>query len=73
MVVLSLRICIYTHPLGNAPGMRGAAALGSHFERHLVLLQLHVPVHAGHLQRRASHGTAELQQPCMDDTTLLSS
>jgi hypothetical protein len=63
--VLCLRINDrrYTHPLGDAPGMRGAPALGTHFERHLVLLQLHVPVHARHLQRRVSHGAAELQEP----------
>ena len=49
-----------THPLGDAPGVRGAPALGAHFERHLVLLQLHVPVHARHLQRRTRHGAAKL-------------
>jgi hypothetical protein len=54
---------VRTHPLGDAPGVRGAPALGAHFEGHLVLLQLHVPVHARrHLQRRARHGAAVLHR-----------
>ena len=49
-----------TYPLRDAPGVRRAAALGPHFERHLVMLQLQVPVHAGHLQRRRARHAAEL-------------
>lgn len=62
LCLYSLRIYERTHPLGDAPRVRGAPALGPHFERHLVLLQLQIPVHAGHLKRRARHGAAELQR-----------
>lgn len=42
-----------TDPLGDAPWMSGAAALGTDSAGDGVMLHLHVIVHAGHLQRRA--------------------
>ena len=42
-----------TDPLGDAPRVSGAAALGADPAGDGVLLQLQVVVHAGHVQRRA--------------------